>query len=729
MLRRIQFALLALLAAALLSPAQARVGEWKIVGADAISFQNRSATIAIGKVNGWISKIQLRAWGKPVFLRRMTIVYGNGDEHNVRIGEVMDAGGASPIIEVKGRRRYIKEIRLRYRAAGSRGFRRSLIEVYGMEAAPPRPKEQLSGEWRSIVKHRLSTRDRTTTIPINQRMDRIVVRVLDRALDVRRIRIHFGNGDRQTITVNEIMFDGDQIQAVRLKRGLRHVKRVTVELRPRGRRRNARIEILGHGRAPELPPIASGWKLIAQGRIDLQDDRFKFAIGQRKGLFKSLRIRNKDRAVKIRRIRITFGNGSTQTVRLNRTLDGGEQTAVIDLDGNSRFIDNIVVRTVDQRRARRTRLEIIGQVGRKPLPPIPAGWKQLAMERVDLRDDRFDIAIGRNKGLIRRINLRSRDNPVFIRRINIIFGNGDEQRVRIRRRLDPGEEIGVIDLDGNQRFIRKIIVRTRDQNRRRITRLEIIGEKGRRVPRLPDLPGGWKHVGAKTIDLRDNRFVIPIGRDQGLLRAIRLRTKDNAIAIRRVRIEFGNRSTQTIRFRGTVPAGRQTPIIDLDGGKRYIRKIIVNAEGVNRRRTTRLEVVGQKGRREDRGPYGEPSGPFGNPDGGAGNRRWVSFGYQRAEMFVPTVSIYSVGRNKGRFSKLRLRALNHDVKIRGVRVVYGNGETKDFPLRGRIRDGAYSQEVDIAHHGRGRFIQEVVIRHKTKINFRGEGATELLLKR
>ena len=719
MLRRIQFALLALVAAALLSPTQARVGEWKIIGSDAISFQNHSATIAVGRRNGPVSKLQLRAWGKPVYLRRMTIVYGNGDEHNISMGDVIDAGGASRTIDVKGGRRFIKEIRIRYRATNSRGFRRSLIEVYGMEAAPSRPTQRLGSEWRSVARVSVSTRDRSATIQLNQRMDQIAVRILDRALDVRRIRIHFGNGSRQTIAVGEVMFDGDQTQSVHLDGGLRRVTRVVVELRPHNRRRNARIEILAHGRAAELPPIADGWTSIARARIDLQNGRFEFPIGQRKGLFRSLRIRNRDHAVLIRNIRIVFGNGATQVVRLGRRLGGGEQTGIIDLDGNVRLIDRIIVRTQSQRRPRTTRLEIIGRIGRRPLRPIPRGWKSLAIKNVDLRDNRFRVDVGRDRGPIRRINLRSRDNPVFIRRITIVFGNGDRQRVRIGRNMEPGEEVGIIDLDGNQRFIHHVIVQARGQDRRRFTRLEMIGETGRIAPRhrLPP-PRGWRVVGTNNVDLRNNRLVIPVGRDQGAMRAINLRNWDNAIATRRVTIVFGNGSSQTLRTRARIPAGGQTGVIELAGGYRFVRQVIVTAEGINRRRMTRLEVIGQMRARSPARPQGGHRG------------EWISMGRHRADMFKPTVSTYEIGRDKGRFHMIRLRVLKHDVKIKSVRVVFGNGQEQDIPIRGRIHDGAYSNEIALNNHrGRGRFVQAVVVRHKSRINFKGPGATEVWLRR
>ncbi len=717
MLRTIHLALLAFLAIGLFTPtdpANARAGEWKLVGSEAISLRDDTATISIGRDQGLLSAIQLRAWGKSFYLRTMTVVFGNGQRQVISVYDAIEAGAGSRSFNLNGNRRFVREIRLRYRESGSRGYRRSLVEVFGKEAARRTPPPRPSGNWDRIGSEDLSTRTTRVNIRVRGGGRQLALRVSDYALYIKRVRITFGNGDVQVVNVGAVVEDGEQVGPIDLEGNYRGVTSVRVDLRRQSRRRSARLEVFTQGERgrPAPVPVPRGWKSVAIDDVDLRDDRFTLSVGRNKGLLKSIRIRTRDNAVRIRRVRIVFGNGSVQRVRLNERLRAGGQTDVIDLNGNNRFIREVTVRTQGQNRRRRTRLEVIGKVGQRAvpqLPPISRGWRALDRQTVNLRDNRFIMRIGVDEGGFTALQLRNKDIAVFVRDIRIVFGDGSVQTVRVNASLPAGGFTGVIDLEGRTRFIRQVVIRTRGQGRRGRTELEIIGRVGRAAPaRPPASSGGWKTVGKSLFRLKYKSVTLKVGRAAGKLSAIRFKTTGRTATIRAVVIVFDNGEEQTVRYATRVqPSALSRPIKFAGRRGRYVRHVFVRLKRKvfsNRRGT--LFVLAKA----------------------ANGGQWVSLGKRRADMFQPIRETFVVGRNRGRFVRIKLRSHRRHVRIYSVTVTFGNGQTVQLPFSGGLRGNSETRTVNLDRRGRSRFVQSVQVLHKSKISFKGEGATEVLLQ-
>lgn len=102
---------------------------------------------------------------------------------------------------------------------------------------------------------------------------------------------------------------------------------------------------------------------------------------------------------------------------------------------------------------------------------------------------------------------------------------------------------------------------------------------------------------------------------------------------------------------------------------------------------------------------------------------WVLLGAQRADMLQNDTDVFTVGRRLGQFRQVKLKALKHAVQINRMRIIYGNGEAEDVPVVRELRGGQESPAIDLK--GRERFIEQIELSYKTKLNIGGDAIVEV----
>jgi hypothetical protein len=110
----------------------------------------------------------------------------------------------------------------------------------------------------------------------------------------------------------------------------------------------------------------------------------------------------------------------------------------------------------------------------------------------------------------------------------------------------------------------------------------------------------------------------------------------------------------------------------------------------------------------------------------AAQGRWEVLG-SRSVGFDVDRDVIQVGRGEGRFSRIRLRATGNGIHILDLKVVYGNGQVQDIPVRANLRAGAETRPLDLSGEARG--IREIQIVYQTRANFRGRATVEVLGER
>ncbi len=351
-------------------------------------------------------------------------------------------------------------------------------------------------------------------------------------------------------------------------------------------------------------------------------------------------------------------------------------------------------------------------------------WDELDVKRIDPRADSITMPVGRREGQHTAIRFRVLDDQVFIRRLVVVYGNGQTQEIPFRRSLGAGEMSEVIDLEGDRRFINEVKVYYRPEPNWRAgnrgARLALLGDRqpGRPAPTPPpplvrDIPRGWILFGVQQAEFGGDRDIIRIGREKGRFDKIALRVRDNDVFVRNIRINYSNGTNQDYAVNQMIPQGSRTAEIALQRD-RFIDTIELtygSRPGGGRKATIEL--------------YGEYAQGFAGENGGYKQEGggWQMIGAQSASMFRTDNDVFEIGQQFGTFTKLRLQARRNDVDVRSITVLYENGYRQDLPINSVLRPGDTSAVIDIP--GRGRFLKAVTITMKSRPSLRGDGVVEL----
>jgi hypothetical protein len=83
-------------------------------------------------------------------------------------------------------------------------------------------------------------------------------------------------------------------------------------------------------------------------------------------------------------------------------------------------------------------------------------WEYLGEANVDGNADHDRIKVGRDDGRFRAIQIRVERAPIEFHRVVVHYGNGSDEQIEVRSRINPGGKTRVIDLRGNDRVIESV---------------------------------------------------------------------------------------------------------------------------------------------------------------------------------------------------------------------------------------------------------------------------------
>lgn len=85
-------------------------------------------------------------------------------------------------------------------------------------------------------------------------------------------------------------------------------------------------------------------------------------------------------------------------------------------------------------------------------------WELLGVKKVNYGLDRDEIMVTAQEGLFNGLKLKVKRSPINIHKLAVHFGNGEVEEIELRENFRAGSESRVIDLPGNRRVIRKIVI-------------------------------------------------------------------------------------------------------------------------------------------------------------------------------------------------------------------------------------------------------------------------------
>jgi hypothetical protein len=91
----------------------------QLLGCQKVGFVKDTDVISVGKDDGKFKAIQLRVSGNEIDMQDLKVIYGNGEVDDLQVRSQIKAGGETRWIDLKGNKRFIKEVRMVYKSKPS----------------------------------------------------------------------------------------------------------------------------------------------------------------------------------------------------------------------------------------------------------------------------------------------------------------------------------------------------------------------------------------------------------------------------------------------------------------------------------------------------------------------------------------------------------------------------------------------------------------------------------
>ena len=194
------------------------------------------------------------------------------------------------------------------------------------------------------------------------------------------------------------------------------------------------------------------------------------------GRFDKLRLRALDAGVRVSLVRVHYVSGASDELPVDTDLTANARTRWLPISGD-RIIRDIEVglRRRDAGRGEAT-IEIYGDHADGYLDPggegarVPRtnGWVPMGAKTAALRAgfDQLEFSIGRNKGGFKKLRIDAKERAITLREVRVVYGTGEDEIISIdsaRQRVAAGASFGPIDLRGNSRLVKAVILKTRSR--------------------------------------------------------------------------------------------------------------------------------------------------------------------------------------------------------------------------------------------------------------------------
>jgi hypothetical protein len=227
------------------------------------------------------------------------------------------------------------------------------------------------------------------------------------------------------------------------------------------------------------------------------------------------------------------------------------------------------------------------------------GWHKIGERTVDFARDRDEImVIGADR--FSAIKFIVTDAPIDLIDLEVYYESGDKQNINVRTPVLAGKESRVIDLNGGERSLSKIVFvyKTLANQKADKANVEVWGLKtnasinssnnkvtgetqtattGKSTIPSPTVvmsdKTGWHNLGSRTVDFsKDRDEILVIGADR--FSSIKFTVTGAAIDLQDLEVYYESGDKQDIQVRTPILAGKESRVIDLKGGERSLKKIV-----------------------------------------------------------------------------------------------------------------------------------------------------------
>ncbi len=92
---------------------------------------------------------------------------------------------------------------------------------------------------------------------------------------------------------------------------------------------------------PAVSAQAADWELLGQRKVNVRTDHDVIRVTIAEGTFTKIKLRVLNHGIELLDLKVYFGNGDAQDVKVRRFIKAGGETRVIDLKGRHRVIKKV----------------------------------------------------------------------------------------------------------------------------------------------------------------------------------------------------------------------------------------------------------------------------------------------------------------------------------------------------------------------------------------------------
>jgi len=188
----------------------------------------------------------------------------------------------------------------------------------------------------------------------------------------------------------------------------------------------------------------------------------------------------------------------------------------------------------------------------------------------------------------------------------------------------------------------------------------------------------WVQLGCQTVSFNVDRDVLRLARHNTRYRALRLHASRGDVEMLDLGVIYGSGQPDNIPVRSVLRRGGYSPPIDLKGSTRFISQIDMVYRSLPDY-TGRDAVVCVEGLVSSAGSTAAS---------------WLSLGCQTVSFNVDR-DVLHVRAQDRQFRAIRLQARGSDVEMLDLRLIYGNGEVDDMPVRRVLRRDVRTPRIDL----------------------------------
>jgi hypothetical protein len=376
--------------------------------------------------------------------------------------------------------------------------------------------------------------------------------------------------------------------------------------------------------------------------------------------------------------------------------------------------------------------------GRNQVGAPDANWVLLETRAVDLKKEQDRFNVGASKGRFKSVMLIGLDRRIDITRLSLRT-DGEPYIDTEHVRLEHGQRSHPIRFSHTGAVIEHVDVSYRlHLGAAGPAKVQLWGLRASpEVPSAGDASPRWLWIGTRSVDLKKEEDRIEVGTGKGPFKALMLVGVDRLIDITRVTVETDGGQPRVHKQRLKLQKGQRSRPIQLTGDGQAVRHInLVYRLHLGAAGPANVELWGLRAGSEPASvavstptasspdPSVGPRLPLRGDEGGEETEGAVLFGVHEVSAADPDV--FRVGREYGRFQRLRLRALGAAVEIKEVRVIYAGGEPDVLAVNAEVGTGERTAWLDL---GGDRFIREIAFvypaqarRSKARLEIWGEYA-------